>query len=201
MNGTLPPAFWSTSTTLTSLAGPTYMSASIDTIIAGSAGVLAAGGNSWATQVNKGTVRSTAVYLVAGTVISKLWLPVVSAGTSATCYMGLYNATTQLAVTSSFTANATGWAVGTLTSSYTISTTGIYYVAILVTSSSTTSPTVLYATSFTGQFGAASAFQPAPTSGNFAGQSPFFGSALNTLPSTVSGTPGLDTVAFLVGLS
>ena len=201
MNGTLPPAFWSTSTTLTSLAGPTYMSASIDTIVAGSAGTVAGGGNAWSTPLLKGTVRTTAVYLVAGTVISKLWLPVTTAGSSATCYMGLYNATTQLAVTSSFTANATGWSIGTLTSSYTIPTTGIYYVAILATNTSTTSPSVLFVSSFSSAFAAGSVFQPAPTSGNLAGQSPFFGSALNTLPSTVSGTVSLDSLAFLVGLS
>jgi hypothetical protein len=201
MNGTLPPAFWSPSTTLTSLAGPTYMSASIDTIMAGSAGVVAGGGSASSNIVPKGTVRTTAVYLVAGTVISKLWLPVTTAGSSATCYMGLYNATTQLAVTSSFTANATGWSVGTLTSSYTIPTTGIYYVAILVIGTSTTSPSVLYVYAFSGAFGAGSKFQPAPTTGNLAGQSPTFGSSLNTLPSTVSGTVALDTAAYLVGLS
>jgi len=89
----------------------------------------------------KGQVYFIAIYLQAGQVVNNVNFHVVTAGSSATLYAGLYSGGgTQLGVTSSFTANATGNYTKALTSAYTVTTSGMYWIGLLVTAGSTTAP-------------------------------------------------------------
>ena len=152
-------------------------------------------------QLSKGTIYSTAVYLQAGQVVSKLSMYVAAAGSSATCYLGLYSATTQLGVTASFTANTTGFKTQSLTSAYTVPTSGIYFITVLCINTSSTAPTI-YSASFLGAQGTYSGFGPATASGNWTAYSSSISGTATTLPSTVpASTPSLGAVCFWFAVS
>ena len=196
-----PPGFFSSSSTPSSFAGPTYTSIDLTLLGGISQAIVAGGGSALALAPTKGIGYYSAVYLPAGTVVSKLWIPVEVAGSSATCYAGIYSANAQLGVTSSFTANATGWASASLTTPFTVSTAQVFYIGVLVVNSSTTSPQLFYIPTLSNSFTNYASFVPAPSSGNLGGQVCSLGTGLTSLPSLISGTPTSQTAVFVVGIS
>lgn len=97
--------------------------------------------------LTSGTLRMQAVYLEAGQVITaiSIWSASTAAVSPTNCLFGLYSgARTLLATTANFT--TTPWPsntrrVGTLTTEYTVPTSGLYYVGVMVTA--TTVPTLI----------------------------------------------------------
>ena len=146
------------------------------------------GGNTPAYTVAKGYLNFAAIYLVSGQTVTNLSFYVETAGTAATCYLGLYNATTQLGATASFTANATGFLTKALTTPYSVTTSGLYYIAFLCVNTSTTAPLIFGGVPnniqivFTG-------FGPTPTSNTLNNLASYIAGTATTLPSTISGTP------------
>ena len=131
--GTPPPSFW-----FSNAFAETY------DIVATSSYQIGSGGTNVSTPV-KGTVELVPIYLASGQTVTNICFFVTTAGSSATMYAGLYNqGGTRLAVTSSFTANAANTKItAALTSSYSVTTSGVYWIGLLVTNGSTTSPVLL----------------------------------------------------------
>jgi len=146
-------------------------------------------------SITKGYLYANAVYLQAGQVVSKLSMYVSTAGSSSTCYLGLYNATTQLGATASFSTNSTGFFTQSLTSAYTVPTTGVYFVVLLCSNSSTTPPTI-YSNAFLGAQGTISGFGPAATLGNWTAISSQISGTATTLPATVPSSTPTTAVTF-----
>jgi hypothetical protein len=142
------------------------------------------------------------VYLQQGMVISNITVVVITGGTSiANSYLGLYNSTTQLAVTGAITTafQSSGVVKTAFTSPYTIPTTGYYWVALLIGNASTTGP----------RFGG-----PGPTStavanvgltataGSLVLRYGILGGSQTTLPSTITGTQSAtSSYTFWAGLN
>ena len=190
-NGSLPPAFWNNSTT--QLQGPTYFPWDPNLL-----GVTQSGGGSVSGALAKGVGQYVAVYLTAGTVISNAHMFITTSGSAATGYMGLYNATTRVALTASFTMGGTGWNKNAFTAPYTVPTTGVYWIAALCVTSSTTAPQVTGIPYFTPTL---TTLEPPFTSGSLTTQAAALGSALSALPASISGTPSASTFIWLFGLS
>jgi hypothetical protein len=177
--GSLPPSYWSSNATYQTIDPNLIAIASV------------AGGNTFITPT-KGVVYYYAIYLPASTSPTKLTLNVQTAGSAATCLAGLYNSTTQIGYTASFTANSSGTTItqtltATTTGSLTSLSAGVYFIGILVLNSSTTSPNFLAATAFAG--GQLSGFGPVLTASTLTVQASKLGTGLNTIPTTISGTP------------
>ena len=144
-----------------------------------------------------GVMNHQMVYLQQGMVISNISVVVQTAGTILTnCYLGLYSSTAQLAITGNLSSSwttaglykhAIASSPGGAISSYTIPTTGYYWVALLV-GGSTISPRFMGPTTGNGTTTAANAGLSASlnTLTLRYGQ---FSSSLTALPASISGTP------------
>ena len=143
------------------------------------------------------------VYLQQGAVVSYGWVVIATAGSGLTSsYMGLYNATTQLAVTGAITTTwqSTGAVKTAFTSPYTVPSTGYYFVAVLIGNGSTTppifiAPPVINFNQAMMQVGQIS------TSGQLWARFNALGSGLTSLPASISGTPLASVVPGWMGLS
>jgi hypothetical protein len=148
------------------------------------------------TAVNAGTVAPTVgvaqymmVYLLAGTVINTIGIN-VSTTTGFTLCAGLYNATGQVAANTAagtaFASGSTGLQTVNLTSSYTVPTTGVYWVGLLFPNG-TTAPTIVRSTQTTASYTNCGFTS---TANNLSGgRYATLGTSLTQLPSTISGTP------------
>jgi hypothetical protein len=137
----------------------------------------------------KGISFYSAAYLTAGTVISNVYINIATAGVGlSNCYVGLFNATTRVAVSAAISTawQTTGAVSNAFTASYTIPTTGIYYVAILFGNGSTTAP-ILSSTPGTAALFNINTSTSSATLGTSRMAS--FGSGLTALPTFFSSAP------------
>ena len=136
------------------------------------------------------------VYLPSGVTVNYLTFYGFVSPSSATMYMGLYNSTTRLAQTNSFTA-VRYFNQQSLTSSYTTTSAGVYYVALLVASATT----VPQYTSGLSAYGNIGVFNPAAVAGTLNWNSMYISGSYTTLPSTFSGvTPTNNGLTAWVGV-
>jgi hypothetical protein len=144
------------------------------------------------------------IYLQQGMVISNISVSVGTAGSGLTnCYLGLYNSTTQLAVTAAITTafQSTGIVKTAVTSPYTVPTTGYYYVSVLIGNASTTGPRFIAPSAVNYDSNTYNAGQTAASNTLSLRASLQAGSA-TVLPSTISGTPANGyKYAFWAGLN
>jgi hypothetical protein len=134
------------------------------------------------------------VYLPSGVTVNYLTFYGFVSPSSATMYMGLYNSTTRLAQTNSFTA-VRYFNQQSLTSSYTTTSAGIYWVALLIANTTGTPP------AYEGMSGAL--FGPTTlTSGTLTQSSLYITTTLGyaTLPSTFSGITPAPASTIWVGV-
>ena len=152
------------------------------------------------TAVTVGRAYYNAVYLTVGTVVSSATVYINTAGVGLTSsYVGLYNATTRLAVSNAITTawQTTGPVTTSFASSYTVTTSGIYWIAFVVGNASTTPPNFYYPLG---------TLQPGTNltaaSNSLAGSRvAYLGSALTALPTSISGTPTNAAINWFMGLS
>ena len=150
---------------------------------------------SYTTLSTANLVFFTAIYLQAGVTYTNLWFYTISGGGTTT--FGLYNSTTQVAVTASFTFPS---AVGAnhsvpFTAAYTPTTSGLYWIAV----ESTGITTVQISASNSGGNQVSLGPNYAQTAGTLKARSSYIASS--SLPSTISGTPVLVPQAILFGLT
>jgi hypothetical protein len=148
----------------------------------------------------KGIGFYSAAYLTAGTVISNVYINIATAGAGlSNCYVGLFNATTRVAVSAAISTawQTTGPVSNAFAASYTIPTTGIYYVAILFGNGSTTAP-ILYSTP--GTAGLVNINTSASAGTLATTRMVSLGSGLTALPTSISGTPATGGYNFWWGL-
>jgi hypothetical protein len=156
---------------------------------------------SFATQNNltvSGYAYFTAVYLQAGVTYSNVYWRVTTQGAAgSTMTWGLYNSTTQVAVTSAISTATAGNLSGSFTSAYTPTTSGVYWLGFFP-SSSGTYPTV---TSATGGFATFNWPLTNGTLNTLTLRGSTIGS-LSSLPSVISGTPTTtNALIWLAGLA
>ena len=143
--------------------------------------------------IGTGTTYFQAVYLQAGTVCTNLYTFISAAGTTATTNLGLYDSTTLRLSGSSTTASGLVTITG---SPYTIPTTGVYWLAILITGTTAGS---YYRTNTTGT----NAFFNANTTAaanTLSTRAQSLGSQ-SSLISPISGTPGATGNVWWIGVS
>lgn len=184
----LPPSFW--------VPGSTY-----ETVEPAIIAAVANAGGSYTQLVTTGTVFYSAIYLPNGTSPSTLYFNVQTAGTLASMYAGLYTATAQIGVSSTFNMNATGTVSAAISATSTGTLTGlsagVYFVAILCRIGATTAPTLLGSPSGN----TIANFGPGTTAGSLTRQASTLGSALSALPTTISGTPTSAGTVIYAGVS
>ena len=129
----------------------------------------------------RANVYFTGIYLPSGVTVNYLSFHCPTITSVAACYLGLYNSTTRLAQTSSFVANRY-LNQQSLTSSYTTTSAGIYWVAFLVTTA-TTVPSI---TGTSNVFNLLS-FGPTTSSGTLTVSTSYITGGYSTLPLTFSG--------------
>jgi hypothetical protein len=145
---------------------------------------------SQSTAQTPGVPNYQMVYLQQGQVISNITVVVVSGGTSiSNSYLGLYNSTTQLAVTGAITTpfTSSGVVKTAFTSPYTVPSTGYYWVALLIGNGSTTGPRFAGPGVGNSTFNAGNAGLTA-ASGSLVLRYGILGSGQTALPSSISGT-------------
>jgi len=182
-SGSLPASFYASTAT--------YQN--IDPVTIAAAGQ----GTGTSQSIAKGVVHYVAIYLPAGVSPTTLTLNIQAATAGTTCYAGLYNATTQIGFTGSFVGSATGTISQTMTAtsagSLTSLAAGVYFVAILVSNSSTGANVGFLATTQS-PAGLTVPFGPAAAANTLTCQESTLGSALTALPGTISGTPTRQTL-------
>ena len=150
--------------------------------------------------VTAGTIYYTAVWVPQATTITNILYAIsTGGGTTANCYVGLYNASgTQLGVSANLgTAwGTTGTYTTAMSSTATISTPGLYYVAF-VAGTSTSLAFRSHATATLANLGAT--FSANTLAGGGRGMTGATGQT--TLPSSVSGTPAALTQPIFAALS
>ena len=152
-----------------------------------------------------GIAQYLKIYLQAGMVLTNVCVYVNTAGVGiANSYIGLYNATTQLAVTSVITTafQSAGFVQTPFATAYTIPTSGFYFIGVLIGNGSTTQPR--FATSASYNFTNSSMLNAGltPTSNTLTLRSSTLGTGLTALPSSISGTPtGTNSATFWVALN
>jgi hypothetical protein len=127
--GSLPPSYYYTNVSYQSIDPFLIMT-------------YAASGNTPYFNPGRQYVYFQGVYLPSGVTINYLTFYSQTATSAATMYMGIYNSTTRLAVTAAITtAFQTAQVVSTpFAASYTVPTTGYYWIALLIGNGSTTAP-------------------------------------------------------------
>ena len=148
----------------------------------------------------KGIGFYSAAYLTAGTIISNVYINIATAGVGlSNCYVGLFNATTRVAVSAAISTawQTTSVVTNAFAASYTIPTTGIYYVAILFGNGSTTAPILSSTPGTAGLFN----INTSASAGTLAiSRMVSLGSGLTALPTSISGTPATGGYNFWWGL-
>jgi len=138
-----------------------------------------------------GVMNHQMIYLQQGQVLSYVSVAILTAGSGITnSYLGLYNSTTQLAVTGAITTafQSTGVVKTAFVTPYTVPSTGFYWVALLIGNGSTTGPRFMGPSAGNGTTAAANAGLSGAAS-TLTLRYAQFSSGLTTLPSTISGTP------------
>jgi hypothetical protein len=138
------------------------------------------------------TTYYSAIYLRAGTTYSTLSINIDNSGTSSTMNVGLYNSTTRLAIGTALASNTSGILTFTFTSSYTPTSSGVYWVAFCCLTGSPT-PGIGAITSNYANINLTAA------AGSLTLRTSSIASS--ALPSTISGTPGVSTNLYLVALA
>ena len=147
-----------------------------------------------------GVAYYEAMYLTAGTTVSNITTYLSSAGAGvANSWVGLYSATAQLGQSAVITTawQSAGSVSVALSSPVVIPSTGVYYVAILVGTSTSTSPIFRVVGSSSGYTNQ----NLTATAGSLTLRSQTLGSSLAALPSSISGTPTGIANLFFVALS
>jgi hypothetical protein len=139
-----------------------------------------------------------AVYLAAGTVVSNIGVAASAAGTSTTLYLGLYSSTTRLAATSGLATasiSTSTYQSQAVTSSYTVTTSGIYWIGLLSVGGTGASIFRNLPTSSLANAGATA------TANNLTLRASSLGTGLTSLPTSISGTPASLTQILIAGVS
>ena len=180
--GSLPPSYYYTNISYQSI-DPLLVEA------------YASAGNTPYISPTRGYVYFTGIYLPSGVTVNYLSFHSVVNPSSANCYMGLYNSTTRLALTNSFTA-VRYLNQQSLTSSYTTTSAGIYWVAIIFPTA-TTLPSITAMSNVSANLGS---FGPTTSSGTLTVSTSYI-TGYSTLPSTFSGvTPTNSNYIAWVGV-
>ena len=171
--GSVPPSFWSSDISYQNF----------DPYIAQQMGN-ASGGGTLSITPSPGVGYYLAIYFPATFSPSKITFYCLSSNSATGCFIGLYNSTTQIGITSAFNPVSylnTQTITATTTGSLTNLSPGVYYVAFLVPSSSS-SPSIFsnYGMPY---------FAPATTANSLTTIAQTLGSGLSSLPSSISGTP------------
>lgn len=125
----------------------------------------------------------TAVWLQAGVTYSTVYAFVGTAGTGSTITFGLYNSTTQVAVTAATATTATGQISANFTTAYKPTSSGLYWIAFV---QSGTVPALYEITNAIVNVGPAT-----PTANTLNLRTSYI--AATTLPGTIAGTPTAQT--------
>jgi hypothetical protein len=147
-----------------------------------------------------GVVNFEMIYLQQGQVLSNITVCVQTAGASiANSYLGLYNAAgTQLAVTAAITTafQAAGAVKTPFTASYTVPTTGFYFVALLIGTGTVTSPKFMGPSTGSGLPSSSNVGISGPVAGVLAYRYATSGTLATVLPSPYIGTQS-STIAYV----